>query len=805
MIKEKFSGTSMPRQKLSYAEKMSNDQEWGKRCIDNGIITVGLGYSSRRSPRSKKIRNYNLFNGNFDENDMTTVLTPSALQGYTFPATVQYRDIVSPIFTLLFGEEIKRGTAFIVRATNDEAISDKERKKKEAILSQLQEYLTAENPENPEESLKRVQKYWTYEYQDMREKATSDLLTYLRQYLKLDQEFSKAWEDVLLAGEEIYETDIIGGAPVARRKNPIEIEYILANNSDKLDDAPIIVSNTYMPVSQVIDEFWDVLTPAEINELEDSLDSGEESMDSFSIFPEKQTIELSTGVPPENDTFGYFDEKGNVRITKVVWASMKKIGELTYLDESGEQQKTYVDENYKPDKSNDDESVEWFWIKEYWEGTRIKSDTYKNIRPRRIQFRRMDNISQAYSGFIGTIYNSNNSESVSLMDRLVPWIYLYITTWYRTELLMAANQGKIGFIDLSMIPEGWDIDKWLYYASTMKFAFVNSFNEGRKGASTGKLAGHITDHSKSIDLETGNSIQHHISILDYVERKIHDLSGVSQQRLGEISASEGVGNVQRSVTQSAIITEKWFQVHNWTKQRVLEQLIETAKIAYGEDKKKLQYVTDDLGTVFFDFDGAEFTNDQFGVFVSDSIKDQQVLEAVKQLAQAALQNDKTELSSVIDVMTSNSTAEVKNKLKEAEAKAIEREQAQFKADDENQKAQIAAIERQTDLEAYNREADRETKIQVAEIQAMGFDKEGPSDDIQAAAKQALEERKQAFLEAQSNEQNKQDERAASIKERDLELKKQIKEREIASKEKIAAKKAEADKAKAKKAKSKSKK
>jgi len=784
-----YSEGSLPRQKLSYAKKVANDNEWGKKCIDSGVATVGLGSSSRRSPRERKKRNYNLFNGKFDKDDMAHEVTPLSLQGYTFPAELQYRDIVSPIFTLLFGEEIKRGTAFVVRATNDSAIADKETKKKAAILQQLQEYLTAENPEDPEESLKKVQKYWTYEYQDMREKATTDLLTYLRQYLKLDQEFSKAWEDVLLAGEEIYEVDIISGAPIARRQNPLETHFILAHNSEQIDEAPIIVKDTFMPVSQVIDEYWEVLEDGEISELEDNSELTLQMTDSFSVFPDKQTIELGEGTPP--DSSFYYDEKGNIRVTKVIWASMKKVGELSYMDENGEQQSTFVDETYKPNKEDPNEVVEWFWIKEYWEGTKIKDSIYKNIRPRKLQFRKMDNISSAKSGFVGTVYNANNAESVSLMDRLVPWIYLYITTWYRTELLMAANQGKIGLIDVSLIPDGWDVDKWMYYASVMKFGFVNSYNEGKKGERTGKM--NQSGQNKTMDMETGNSIQHNISILDYVERKIHDLSGVSQQRLGAISASEGVGNVQRSVTQSAIITEKWFQVHNWTKQRVLETLIETAKVAYGEDKKKLQYITDDLGTVFFEFDGAEFTNDQFGVFVSDSIKDQQVLEAVKQLAQAALQNDKAELSSVVDVMVSNSTAEVKNKLKEVEQKAIEREQQQFKANDENQKAAIAAQERATEMDAYNKEQDRQVKIQVAEIQAMAFDKEGPSTDIQDAAKQALEERKQSFMEQQAQAQNSQDEKAASLKEKELNMKAQMSREANSSKEKIAEKKAKESK------------
>ena len=51
------------------------------------------------------------------------------------------------------------------------------------------------------------------------------------------------------------------------------------------------------------------------------------------------------------------------------------------MDEFGEQQKTYVDEDYKSNKKRD-EIIEWFWINEYWEVICLKKNIYKNIRPR---------------------------------------------------------------------------------------------------------------------------------------------------------------------------------------------------------------------------------------------------------------------------------------------------------------------------------------------------------------------------------------------------------------------------------------
>ena len=63
-------------------------------------------------------------------------------------------------------------------------------------------------------------------------------------------------------------------------------------------------------------------------------------------------------------------------------------------------------------------------------------------------------------------------------------------------------------LDLAMVPKGWEVDKWLYYAKTSHIAVVDSFKEGNIGAATGKLAGAMNNASSGvIDAELGNIIQ----------------------------------------------------------------------------------------------------------------------------------------------------------------------------------------------------------------------------------------------------------------------------------------------------------
>jgi len=443
---------------------------------------------------------------------------------------------------------------------------------------------------------------------------------------------------------------------------------------------------------------------------------------------------------------------------------MRKIGKLTYIDELGMKQETVVNENYKVEPGSGEE-IEYMWVNEYWEGTKLGEDIYIHIRPRPNQFRHMDNLSQCSSGYVGTVYNSNNSQSVSLMDRLVPWIYLYITMWYRLELAIAANQGKIALIDLSLVPDGWEVEKWMYYAQSMKFGFVDSFNEGKKGQSTGKLAGNISTQNKVLDMETGNHIQQHVQLLDFVEQKIHKLAGVTPQRMGAISTSELVGNTQRAVVQSSHITEKLFEVHNETKIRVLETLLNVSKDLYKGKTKRFQYMTDELSNVVFSFQGDKIANSEYGLFVSNSAKDTMALEALKQLTHAALQNDQMSLSDVISVYNSNSLADTRVKLKQSEEETRQR-QSEMQEQQLQMQKEEAEAQRQFEIEKENREdarnaEDNDTKLQIAQMnmQTKNMDRDLNNnqirDDIDLAKLQ---------LEREKLQVNK------SLKERELNIK-----------------------------------
>ena len=788
----------MPVQKVSYSKKRTLD--WQQSCVDAVISQCNTYGRTRRSDARIKLRNYNLFNGKINKSDFEYVLNPfnlskDLLNAYQFPASLQPYDVVSPIFMLLFGEEAKRTFDPLVVAVNKEAVSKKFEDKKKLILEAMQNLFAPQDPNSQEQpqTVDQVLRLSQLNIRDMKENVSQQLLNYYLRRLDFGNVVQNGWKDALIASEEIYSVDEVANSVKLRRCNPLEVHFVLPPNTDQIDSADKIYERNRMSVSQIIDEFYDELTQTQIDELE-NFKTGNNSIYNFSLGgPTVDEYFGSAGVPVVNSIYD-FDEASlqhGIDVHRVRWKSHKKVGILHYIDlDTQQEQEILVDEFYKENKDNPNEWVEWMWINEYWEGVRIGRDMYLKVRPRKQQFRSVDNISECKSGYVGTIYNSNNAQAVSLMDRIYPWLCLYLIVWYRTELLMAANLNKLALIDVSLIPEGWEMEKWLYYAQSMKIGFVNSYNEGAKGTRIGVQ--NTSGQNKSLDLETGNSIQYNIQLLGFIEQKMKDTAGITDQRLGAISASELVGNTERSVVQSSHITEEWFRVHNHTKVRLCETILSVAKSL--KDSKVLQYVTDDLNTIMFQVDPEELSDIDCGIFVSNNAKDQEALQTLKQMLPTALQNDKINLSEIVDVINSNSLSVLKAKLKQSEQERIEQMQQAEKERNDLEMAKIAQnqenFDRELETKVYIADSTNETKIAVAEISSFIGKESADSDgdgviDATEVANIRLKELELASKEnieklkiRQTHEQNKSQEKIA---QKQLELK----EKEIKSKEKIA--------------------
>ena len=724
---------NLPPQKLSYRQK---DKEWRKKHLDwADTRTFRFDSPIRKSFINKRV-NYNLVNGIIDMADVELIINPDSVNAGYIPTQIQHYPIINAKLNLLRGEEIKRYWKPRVIITNPTAISEIENNKKEAWLNSLSQWVTsgASNEEEAQRELEKISDYYTYDWQDIREIRANFLLNHYMKELNVKQTFNDGFMDALISAEEIYQCDIVGGEPTLERINPKKIHILKSGYSNKIEDADMIILWDYWSPGRIIDTYYDILSDEDmktISELpytnySDSMNNVNETRNWIFVDPKGDSYgsgAIIEGHLFDNDVYfssNYTDNNGNIRVVKLYWKSFRKIKKVkSYNLETGEEEYNFYTEDYIIDK-NLGEEEEILWINEAWEGTKIGKDIYVNMRPRVIQYNRLSNPSKCHFGIIGSLYNLNESRGYSMVDMMKPYNYLYDVIHDRLNKAIAANWGKILKVDLAQIPSGWDMEKWMYYAKINHIAVVDSFKEGNKGLSQGKLAGMLNNQSNGvIDAETGNYIQNHINLLEFIKMEMSEVVGITRQREGQTASNETVGGIERATLQSSHITEWYHNQHDNVKIRVLTCLLETIKIALKGKSLKYQYLQSDGAIRVMDIPGDEFAECDYGLVVDNSNSTQELSQKLDSLAQAMLQNQLISASTIIDIYSDLSLAEVKRAIKNDETKLQQQKQQELQAQQEQFQADLQARSELENeklrIEEEKNIRDNETKVLIEQM------------------------------------------------------------------------------------------
>jgi hypothetical protein len=300
-----------------------------------------------------------------------------------------------------------------------------------------------------------------------------------------------------------------------------------------------------------------------------------------------------------------------------------------------------------------------------------------------------------------------------------PLAYSYDIAYYKRELEIATYKGSFAAINASLVPSGWDPKEWIKYMTINKIGFLDPTNEILKGPSQGKSAGAFnTLTATNVNIGDPNAIQMYTNLLLSIEDTLGKVAGVSGAREGQIQNSQAVGNVEREVTQTSHITEKWFAIDSNFRKRALTKFLECCKYAYKENPKKGYMILNDMESVLVDnFD--EFCMSEFDIHISNSTEDTNLYENLKQLSQAAIQNGQAKISDLIAISQSESVQEVGIRL-EKSAKELQEQQEKLKQMDQqtaqqNNEAKAKEAEAERMYESAEKEKDRAVKY--AEIES----------------------------------------------------------------------------------------
>ncbi len=762
---------SFPAQKLPMSKKT---QAWKEACVDYVVGAGDSGFGGNGRSRSDEMQTYyDLYNSIYNEKDLKYVTNPFK-QDDGFPAMAQDYNIIKPYVDQLLGEETKRPFNFHPQRTSDIAASELQEKAKEMLMDYIQATIASKlSPEQAaryEQALatgeiqtpEAIAKYLQKDYKDIAETEAYHALQFLKRKLNLTHEFYKGWKDALIGGEEIYYIGVINGDPYVERVNPMYFDYEHSLDLEFIDDAAWCRRKMIMSATEIYDRFYDKMSERQLNELLELIDQRPGAGNNPEIRKTSMDYESIKLHKINSFTDNPFDVD-HITVYHCCWKSFKKIGFVTLLNpETGEAEEFQVDEDYKV--TGTEQSVEWDWIIEVWEGYRIGDDMYIGIQPIEYQHISADNPNSQKLPYTGVVYNNTNSKPRSLVSMMKPLQYMYIVVWYRLELALSRDKGKVAVMDITQIPKSMNIDvnKWMHYLSALGVAFINPYDEGwdipgREGGKPSQF-----NQLSSWDLTMSNVIAEYIQLMQKIEDMVAKLTGITPQRQGQIAASELVSNANTAVNMSYHITEPWFWNHNQVKRRVLTMLLNTSKAAWKDSKRYLNYILDDATRAFVQLSDNFFYEDM-DIFVDDSTKNQQYIDQLKQLLQPAMQNGAS-LLDIAEIITLDNMSMIKNRLEEIEQKRMEQMQQQQQAEQQAQQqmaeqqnqlkeeelmlkeAELDLEKYKVDQDRYKAEQDNATKITVAQINSyrgaenMDQDMNGIPDPIEIG-KQALEQQK----------------------------------------------------------------
>ena len=749
-------------------EKEKQDESWIKNTMD---YFANKAYAEYVKNRDTFVKNYDLVKGilrmeDFYQEPEVKSFTEMLLQNVELPAYVKHYSIITTPINELVGEISKRPDTYRCKAFDDDSKSEelefKTQLLQEFILNKakqkLLEQAALQGQEVPQEELdqlafKDVQDQLD-SYTSTAEKWSNHVLTCQKAEFNMKEKSEETFRDLLISAREfylVYEDNSKVGFNVIEI-NPKNVWFLTTPDRKYISDPSGRMIGAYaggtvhvMELSEIIETFPE-LTKDEIDHLRSSLqDYGlinvrESNLGNPNAAPGIDSVQYDTydplvlqtrmaiesemkensdslkdflGLTSNVSSFGY-----KYVVVRAYWASKRKIGKLIYLDEVGNEQTILVDENYKSGTIPTQQSLEWGWINQWYQGIKIGPDIY-HVKP----FNLLN-----YCPLIGTTYEVKNTEARSLIDLMKPFQVIYNICMNQMYKLLEKEIGNVAAVNLRRIPrvkdgDGQDdIDIWEMEARERGVMFDDDSPENTKAPVSNQSV------ARNIDLTRTNEIQARYNLAVQMKNECWELIGMSRQRMGSVSASESATGTNTAITQSYSQTEPLFVAHEYVLGQVYQAIVDAALyIESSKPESTLSYITNEGESAFIQVSGSDLKLRDIKVFPTNRPEDTQMFNELRALAQPAMQNG----ASFYDVATlwsTKSMREIKKFFKDLRDKndAMQQKAVEQKDQELQNQREIAAAQmqqeqnfKQQDIvnDNYQKQLDRLSKEKIALIAA----------------------------------------------------------------------------------------
>ena len=751
-------------------EKEKMDESWIKNTMD---YFSNKAYAEYVKNRDTFVKNYDLMKGilrmeDFYQEPEVRSFTDVLTSDLELPAYVKMYSIITTPVNELVGEISKRPDTFRVKAFDDDSKAEElqfktdtlqqyviDQAKQQILEKAAMQGIQIEPEELDQKSLEQV-KDELDSYTSIAEKWANHILTCQKAEFNLKEKSEDAFRDLLISAREFYhiyeDNSKIGfNIEVANPKNTWFLttpdRKFISDPTGRAQGAYAAGTVQVMELSEIIESIPD-LTKEEIDHLRSSLQDyglinvresnlgnpdaipGQDSVmyDTFDPLVLQTRMIIESEMKENNDglkdflgltnnvsSFGY-----KYVVVRSYWISKRKIGKLIYIDEMGNEQSMLVDETYKSGTMPTQQSLEWGWINEWYQGTKIGPDIY-HIKP----FKLLN-----YCPIIGTTYEVKNTEAKSLVDLMKPFQVLYNVCMNQLYKLLEKEVGKVQLMSLRHIPIPKDgdaqdaLDIWEMEARNRGVVFVDDSPENLKSPSS-------FNQFTALDLTRTQEIQSRYTLAQQLKAECWELIGMSQQRMGSVSASESATGTNTAIQQSYSQTEPLFIAHEYVLGQLYQSIIDAA--LYVESVKPqstLSYITNEGQSAFVQVNGTDLKFRDLKVFLTNRPEDTQMFNELRQLSQAIIQNGGT-LYDVVELYSSKSQRELKKTFKDLRDRQIAQQEQQMQLQQQQQQAQqqqaqaaqefaIQQHQEQLAHDDYQKQLDRLSKEKIAIISATGY-------------------------------------------------------------------------------------
>lgn len=324
-----------------------------------------------------------------------------------------------------------------------------------------------------------------------------------------------------------------------------------------------------------------------------------------------------------------------------------------------------------------------------------------NLRRAYFQMRSVDDPTRIIGGsYVGFLCQTVDGIRISLMNEMENLSNIYDIVMYKILSEVIKAKGKVLGFNMAALHKDSSVQKIMHEVLNDSFMTYDS-------SATGNAHGRdvsLNNMIQEIDLGLSNSFASLINFKNDVLMTMDRMTGINENRAGDISASATVSNTNSSIQASRTITAAFDYGFYLYMNKVLTKIVDSTKITWaffklekgeqilGTEKWKYLQVTQELGYK------------DYAVHLQEGVKYNQVREFMKGLMEASLNAKEMRPEDALKFMLSETFASQKAVLEQSWSRIKELEQQGQQAQMANQQQmQQAQLQQQIDLAREIRE------------------------------------------------------------------------------------------------------